>query len=92
MRHGLTKLVAVSAVLLASAPACATADLSPRLTDTDIMVVSQAISPAPRARHLGLGSLARPAYTDRGWLAIVLGFGLLGALGRRPASPFEEQL
>ena len=91
MRHGLTKLL-VSAVLLASAPACATADLSPRPTGSlDNLAVSKGIRPAPGARRLGFGSLGQGAPNDSTWLAILLGFGLLGALGRRPSSPFEEQ-
>ena len=91
MRHGLTKLFVMSMVLLASAPACATIDLSPRPTGSaDTLAMSKGV-PAPGARRLGFGSLARGAPNDRTWLAILVGFGLLGALGRRSASPFEEQ-
>jgi hypothetical protein len=93
MRRGLTKLVVVSAVLLASAPACATIDVSPRPTGSvDNLAVSKGGRSSLGARRLGFGSHVRGAPNDRTWLAILLGFGLLGALGRRPSSPFEEQL
>jgi len=92
MRQGLTKLVVVSAVLLASAPAWAIADSSPRLAvRAGNLAASKGVRSAPGARRPGFASLVRSAPTDRAWPAIVLGFGLLGALGRRPASPFEEQ-
>jgi hypothetical protein len=86
-------MIVISAALLACGPACATTDLSFRLAnETGNPAVSPAVSSLAGARHLGLGALVRFAQADRAWLATVLGFGLLGVLGRRSDSRSDEQL
>ena len=91
MRHRMTKLVVVLAALLACTPAFATADLSPRLARPVTSLAAR--SEIHSVREVGrLQGDARTASTGRAWLAILIGFGLLGTLGRRSsASPLEEQ-
>jgi hypothetical protein len=53
--------------------------------------VSNEVDPRRGVRRLEVEARIRKRPTNRAWLAMLLGFGLLGALGRRGALPFEEQ-
>jgi len=96
MRHHLVGLILASSVAILSVPASATADLSPRLPSA--MSAPQVTGPSLDKRASAQVGHHRASHADktgssRGpWLAMLMGFGLLGALGRRPAAPFDEQL